>query len=434
MRRLTSLIRIPLLFPLLSVLYAGARFMVISGQPATRFPDSIGFETLNFLGNNDRLWSVPFFYALIDLEQNRLIMQVILGSCAWTFLAWVLSSISRFPRATMTTVFVIGLAPQVVRFDAAILSESLGITFAVASVGATLLMTQSRQFIVRVSWIFLVVLTAFTRTIHLTVLFLIAAYAIGKWLISRRKKTALPALLFAFLSVWGVAQLRGNEPTSTLNFYTVLQQRVIRDDAMYAWFTKQGMPDLPGMRSAVGYNYTWELDPNVASIVQLPPGQQPPALMKAGGVSLAEWVRDNGWPTYARYVQSHPSYVTSLLRRMTPESLSPPTDAFLPLAARSVMWRGIFGPTWLWLLLLAVSLSASVLISRNKKALRAVISLTAASTVVFIGVHLTSAIEPQRHSVTTAVLLRVLVLASIAVLTARPTRSTTRDESDVELL
>ena len=427
MRRLSSLLPTPVFFFLCVSAYTIARFLVVSGKSPILLPDSIGYETLHFWGPNTRLWSVPFLYALIDLNDNRVLAQSIIGCLVWIYFAYVLQAKSRFPRTLMLAVFLIGLTPQVVRFDIAILSESLGISFVVANVAATIQLSRQRNLLTWVVFVSLTTLTAFVRPTHLFVIFVPALFFLTRYITRRRKAPVLPVVLFLVLSVWGVQQLRGNSPTSNLNFYTILQQRIIKSDAEYKWFVDNGMPDIPGVRDSKSYTFDYLLDENVAEIVQLPIGQQPPIIIANGGVSLAEWVRDHGWNTYFDFLREHPTHVAKQVNRLVPPTLSPGNDKFLLLDSRNVIPRVLFGPWWLWLAVFAGCWLWAILIGSHRREAYVLGAMFLTGVVVFLTVILCSAVEIQRHATSVAVLLRLLTLSAVALATS--SRSIQRVES-----
>lgn len=427
MRRVNSLLSTPVFLLICVTAYTAARFLVTFGKTPVILPDSIGYETLRLWGENDRFWSIPLVYSLVDLSTNRVLVQSMIGCLAWIYFAYVVQAQSRFPRFFISVILTIGLTPQVVRFDVALLSESLGISFTVIAVAATLNVARNQNVF---SWLFFVIATtfaAFTRPTHLFIFFVIALIFLVRYVITRRKSPVFPLAIFLVLSIWGINQLKGNSPTSNLNFYTVLQQRIIKNDADYKWFVEQGMPDIPGVRESRSYTFDYLLDKNVAEIVRLPAGQQPPVIIANGGVSLAEWVRDHGWRTYFDFLREHPVHVAKNINRLVPPTLSPGNDAFLPLDARTVMLRELFGPWWLWMGILISSLLWSFLFTRHRREVLLLTLMTKTGVLVFLTVILCSAVEIQRHATSLAVLLRVLALAALAL--ALQKRSTPRDES-----
>lgn len=427
MRRLSSLLSTPIFFFLCVSSYTVARFLVTSGKTPMPFPDSIGYETLRFFGENDRFWSVPLAYSFTDVSQQRVLIQSMAGCLAWIYFAYVVQSRTRYPRILMATIFLVGLTPQVVRYDIALLSESLGMSFTVAAVASAIQLSRHRNNATWMIFVASVTLLGFTRPTHLVVVFVCAAIFLGRYIVHRRKTSAISVVVFLVLSLWGVNLLNGNAPTSNLNFYTILQQRIIKNDAEYKWFVDNGMPDIPGVRESRTYTFDYLLDKNVAEIVQLPEGQQPPIIIANGGVSLAEWVRDHGWSTYASFLIVHPAHVAKAVNRLVPPALNPGNDNFLIIDARTVTPRWLFGPWWMWIGLYGVSLTWAFLFLRQRREVVVLALMGATGIAVFLVVILCSAVEIQRHATSVAVLTRVLALATIGVATAK--RTTTLDES-----
>lgn len=428
MRRFTSLLRIGTFYVLAVCVYSAIRFMSAAGETATRFPDSLGYEHVTFIGTNERFWAVPLFYSVVHTSHQRVLLHAIVGSLAWAYLAWQIGLLARWRKTMIAAVLLIGLTPQVIHFDLAILSESLGISFAVASVAATLHLVHSHSRLATCSWLLFTTLMVFTRPTHLVVLFACAIYCVMAYVFSRKKRRKTSALILSVLSLWGFMQLSGNESQSTLNFYTVLQRRILPDDSSYAWFINNGMPDIIGIRNARGYGTVQQLDPAVREIVQLPPKQTPPMSMVIGGSSLAEWVKSRGWSTYSSYVLAHPSSIRSIFAKRTSQSLSASTEAFLPTQSHSFVPRQIFNPWWAWSMILFSSLLITWFSRARAVVARALTVSTLLASVVFVLSLLMSAIEYERHSVTVAVILRVLALASFAAATGS-TKITEPDES-----
>jgi hypothetical protein len=221
-------------------------------------------------------------------------------------------------------------------------------------------------------------------------------------------------------------QLRANNSTSALNFYTVLQERVITNDSRFEWFTQQGMPVSPEMRDSTGYDFTEQFPSEVAAIIPLPEGQVPPTLMRVGGVPLAEWVQDNGWKTYAHYVLTHPADTFSRLTSLTNATLSPPNDDFLPLENGPMIPRVLFGSWELWSLLTAGALV--VVFLKSRKDFLYLASMCATLIAVYATSLLASGIEHPRHSVTSAVALRLIAIVALVYALPRVRQNRELDE------
>lgn len=412
------------------VAYAVLRALSSFGQPAATFPDTLGYRTLSFSGRADRLWPVPLVYSFAGSAGARVVAQVSVGVIAWAWLAYVIARGSRYPRAMTTAVLLLGLVPQVVRYDLAILSESLSISLAVAAVAATLDMVDRPSAATRTVWVVMLAVCAMVRPVHVPILLACAVACVATALMKHRGQAM--ALVLVVLSLWALQLVRNNRATSELNLYTVLEERIITDDSRYSWFVSHGMPDVPGARNAQGYDFNFQLPPELADYVRLPTGQMPPALIRAGGLPLAQWVRSDGWSTYARYVTTHPSDTWERVSSLTPAVIDPPNDDFLPIDSRTVIPRQL-GRAWVvWSVIGLTALVAGFTRREGEARARAVAAMAGGAVMVHAATLLTSGIEHERHSVTVAVVLRVLVLAAVASMLSGVTRHTGRDTVDAD--
>lgn len=421
MRRLLASVTGPRFLHAAVALHLFVRTIGVWGRPAGRFPDSSSFENLSFLGENLRFWPVPLAYRIADTDGMRVALQVLAGTTAWAWLATVLARGSRFPRAVTAAVLVFGAVPQVSRWDLAILSESLGISLTVAAIAATVSLARRPTLASRLVWTVAMTGCAFVRPTHLLVV--AACLAGAGWILvaSRGTRGVATTVVLLLVGAWGVSLQVGNRSMSTLNMYTVLMERVVTNDARWEWFVARGMPDVAGMREAVGYDFSGQLPDEVARIVDLPPDQAPPSLMRVGGAELAEWVRDHGWSTYARWVVTHPGDTWERVSSLTPAVTDPPNDDFLPLEHRSLLPRLLFRGWWLWGLVLVAGVAAAHARPATRRLARAIAAMGGVTVAVHAAGILASGIEHPRHGATAAVVLRVLaVCAAVTALGSAP--------------
>ena len=432
MRRLVQLMRTPL-YPILAISGAfGIRVFASLGRPIARFPDSLGYESFHLFGSIDRFWPIPFLYSIVQTDTARVALHVVVGTCAWTWCALLLSRSSRYPRAVLAFVLLLGLSPQVVRYDLAILSESLGISFMVFAIASTINLQRQRSTAAVAIWITSISLCALTRPVHLILLLGVVVVPLFSVLIRRARHISLSTVVLGFVLLTGLVQLRANSTTSSLNLYTDLQEQVITSNTRFDWFVKHGMPHVEGMRNAHGYDYAENFPAEISRIISLPKGQQPPALMRVGGVALARWVRDDGWTTYVRYLASHPHDSLSRITSLTNATLSPPNDDFLPLDNGPMIPRVLFGSWELWSIIGIGSLVLVFLRSRKEFAILG--GFFAVISAVYAISMLTSGIEHPRHAVTSAVALRLTALAAAIYAMPRSTPQAAPDESVDERL
>jgi len=426
MHRLSQLMRTPTFTPLAMLLAFAIRVLASIDRPIARFPDTAGYETFRFLGAIDRFWSVPFLYSLVDSDVGRVALQVVIATAAWSWCALILSKMSSYPRIVLATVLLLGLSPQVVRYDLTLLSESFGISFFVLTIAASLNLRKNTNLLSTLIWLFSLSLCVYTRPVHIWVLIVVLVPHLTTFIARRRRTISLTTVILLIISLGAFLQLRANGSTSALNFYTVLQERVITDDSRFEWFTQQGMPVSPGMREATGYDFTEQFPSEVAAIIPLPKGQVPPTLMRVGGTPLAQWVQDNGWKTYAHYILTHPADTFSRLTSLTNATLSPPNDDFLPLENGPMIPRVLFGSWELWSLLTVSALAVVVL--KNKRDFLFLASMCIVLIAVYSTSLLASGIEHPRHSVTSAVALRLIAIVALVYALPRARQNGELDE------
>lgn len=431
MHSIVQRLRTSSFFVSITLLACVVRSLASIGQPVARFPDSVGYESLSLWGTVDRFWPIPLLYWLIQADVGRVILHIAVGITAWTWLAYVVSHMVRWPRTVFALIMFIGLTPHVIRYDIALLSESLGISFAVSAIAATLNVCNRPTTRAHALWILSLALCAMTRPTHLVIVVL-AVFIVGFQFFRFRQKNSLTALVaLIVLCVFSFVQLHGHRSTSILNFYTVLSERIITDDERYEWFVAHGMPDVDGARDAMGYDYAFQLPTAVEDIVQLPVGQNPPTLMRVGGVDLAQWVDNHGWSTYGRYLVSHPTDTLQRLSSLLDETLSPPSTNFLPLDNGPMLPEVFFLDWAVWLLFF----TAGMMLCCLQKSLRRfggyILLIFLLVAIIYAASTLTSGIEHPRHAVTVSVALRVLGVIAIVVPLSTHSSIRARDEDAV---
>ena len=415
----------------ITLLACAVRSLASIGQPIARFPDSAGYEHLSLWGTVDRFWPVPLLYWLVQADVGRIIVHIVVGVAAWTSLGLVVSRIVRWPKSVFTLIMFLGLTPQVIRYDITLLSESLGISFAIGAIAATINVCCAPTTRAYVLWIITLAFCAMTRPTHLVVIAVALFFIAFQFIRFRHKKHFFVLVALLFLCLISLVQLRGHKSTSILNFYTVLSERVITNDQRYGWFVKQGMPNIEGARGAVGYDYAFQLPRPINDIVQLPIGQNPPTLMRVGGIELARWVDKHGWSHYAQYLIVHPSDTMQRLSSLLDETLSPPSTDFLPLENGPMLPEALFLHWSVWLLLCIAGITLCYLQNPLCRIGHVFVAMFLATTVIYAASTLTSGIEHPRHGVTVAVVLRVMGVLALVVPLGAQLSTTTRDEDAV---
>lgn len=275
--------------------YLVLRSLASLGRASTRFADTAGFLSVDYLGRESRLWPVPLLYSIFTNDTMRVALHIVLGTTAWALLAFVIARRSRFPHIISAVILLFGLSPQIIRFDLAILSESIGLSLLVLLVAASVLYLSEPTRLHLYLWVACLGVFSMVRASQIVVLFAITLIAVIRLLQRRNTRQLLFAGSLVFLSLWAGVQLRNNRSMSELNLYTVLQERVIPDDSRFEWFVTEGMPATQEMRGPFLYDERSDLPGELLDYVTLPVAQLPPSLIRLGGLPLAEWLRNDGW-------------------------------------------------------------------------------------------------------------------------------------------
>jgi len=393
------------------------RIVPVWGRPIARFPDTLGYLTLDFSGSSTRLWPVPLLYQVVTSDTARVVVHVALGILVWLWLAVEMRFlVPNLRRAAPVAVLVLGATPQVARWDLTILSESIGLSIAVATFACWTHAVRTRTTAAWVAASCLTVLFGMTRTAHVPIMILVAVIVVVAAFGARLYVTLkVVAPIFAVGCLAGLFMLSNNHAVSTLNLYTVLSERVLGNPEASSWFAANGMPWNDTFNEARAYVYRDDLPPDLLAYLDLPADQSPPELMLVGGMEVAQWARNDGWQTYVRYLATHPyDTVTSAATQLNP--LLDPTDAtLLPLDPRPIIPRSFFGPWAGWLGAACFAIAATIGRFRFDSRLAVpCFALLCAVPWFYINVY-GSGIEHPRHAITMAVISRISCLVAIAV-------------------
>jgi len=393
-------------------IYCAMRIIASLGRSSSRFADTVGFFSVDYLGRESRLWPVPFLYSIVTNDTMRVALHITLGTIAWAFLAFVIARKSRYPHFVTAVILLFGLSPQVTRFDLAILSESIGLSLLVIFIATSVqyLAAPSQRYLY--VWISSLAAFSMVRASQLVVLFIITAVSLITLIQRRTVRQTVFGVTLVILSLWAGIQLRNNRSMSELNLYTVLQERVIPNDSRFTWFVNEGMPATKDIRGPALYDERSDLSGELLDYVKLPVAQLPPSLIRLGGFPLAEWVRNDGWSTYVRYVVTHPGDTWTRLVDLSTPTLNPIDKDLLPLENRTVVPRMFFLP-WQWWAIAGALAALLHLRFGQRYFCRFFISAAAITSLWYAGVVLTSGIEHPRHTISVAVALRVVSLVTI---------------------
>lgn len=424
---------------LAAALFVAVRIAAVAGRPIERFTDSPGYLRLVPSGRDTRLWPVPLIYSVCFNDIGRVVANVALGCAAWLLLAHAIRRTApRMEVVAPAVVLVLGVSPPVTRWDLAILSESIGISIAVATFACWLLVAENPRNTAR--WVGALGATAvfgMTRPSQIFVMVL-AGFAATTAVagVGRRRLVAIVASAFAVMTTLGLVMLSNNQPVSTLNFYTVLSDVVLSDPDHWEWFADHGMPWDETFTTARGYVTQADVSPDLLRYVRHPAGQPVPELLPVGGTRVARWVLEDGWSTYVRWLATHPGETIFRELDRLPSVLNPSDSALLPLSPRRLVPRVVFAD---WTVLAA---GATTLLAvarrrgqRDPDDRRTFVPLVTLGLCVpwcaLIGV--ASGIERPRHAITMAIIFRVALLATAVVAwdrLPRPVRAARLEDDD----
>lgn len=393
-----------------SLAYVTVRLAAVIGTSPVRFNDSAGYMQVRFLHPTMRTWPVPLAYSLLHTDRNRVIAQALFGCAAWILFAFVAGRGTRFPALLRLAILTVGLAPQVIRFDSAILSESFAVSTAVLLLATLIGAARSRSWRVPAACVW--VLFVFIRPENLFV-GVLAGSLLVVFLTLRRRIPSVAMLLVLLAGLGAFQQLRSITTVRNLNMYTVLASRVMTDSSRYAWFVEHGMPNIPGIRYVEGYDYAQLVPAELRSYLGIPVDQDVPSIVIAGGMELARWVRSDAWSTYARRLATHPKETWDYVSSWAGPSLNARSHTFLPTEDRRVMPDWVFGRWQWWAFSSAAGLLSLLVLSRTRELL-ALGAVTGATLVLFPLVTVASGIEQQRHAAVVAVMIRLVALAALA--------------------
>lgn len=394
--------------------FALLRVYRIQGQKATFWVDSIGYMKLDFSGNAARLWPVPLVYEIIESDFKRMLFQVLFATLAWGFAAVVIACFAkRFTVSAAFGVLLLGSTDQVSLWDKNLLSESIGTSLIVMTLAAMLWVLHERNTI-SVSLLAVVgSVTAMTRPPQIP-MFVILILAIGWYAFKDRSwKFGLIAVALLPLASWGLEMVRNNRATSELNFYMMLDERIMHNEARREWFADHGMPVSDEIAAATGFGDAADITADLYEYMPLPEGQPPNAIMIAGGMDFAKWVRHHGWSTYAKFLVTHPNDAIKIATDQNYYALNPgPTD-LLPGDAVMIMPDWLFGG-WQWFVLPGITLAAVLwYFERLDRVLVKMMAATALCVPWFFVVIQAAGMEHPRHAFGVAVTVRLLGFAFI---------------------
>ncbi|WP_426573222.1 hypothetical protein [Aquihabitans sp. McL0605] len=270
------------------------RLLAVAGMRLYLYFDSGEYDRIDFSGNWRRPWATPYLYWLIPgTNRSIVIAQALIGAVCWAVLAlaaaaWFRTAIGRL--AVAAAIGGIGCTTIITNWDAAKLSESLGISLTVLLIAAWLNFVRKpdRATAVLVAlatfpWLF--VRQSLISAAWLIVL-VVGIAALVAWQRGHGAKV-LAGLCLALALETGVASVTytHNQEIVQENLRVIVSNRVATDPGRLAWFKAHGMP-VPSSGA---------MDPQSLQ----------------NDTAFSHWAAHEGRGTYLRYLVTHPWYTAT---------------------------------------------------------------------------------------------------------------------------
>jgi hypothetical protein len=240
---------------LVCVGFALLRAWASLGRPPLRFPDTLGYMQLNFLGQGGvaRLWTVPLVFKALPSDSARTFAQLVIGIASWSALALAVAHSLRHPivaRVGAIVILVLGLCIQVTQWDQILLSESLALSLTSLLVACLLWVRLSATPWRMAALVVVLMLWVFNRQLQATIFVPIAVIAIA-WILLRRRsrRFVIVAAALALLAAWG-GYATANSSTGIIreNAHDLLVLRLFPSPEAEKYFAERGMPQMEALK------------------------------------------------------------------------------------------------------------------------------------------------------------------------------------------
>ena len=300
------------------------RLVAVAGMRLYIYVDSGEYDRIDFSGNWRRPWATPLLSWLIPGTNRGLVVgQALVGAACWAALA--LSAAAWFQLRTSRLVVAavlgaLGCTTVVTNWDAAKLSESLGLSLTVLVIAAWLNLLRRTEVVTAVLVAAATLPWLFVRQSLIPTAWLVVAVAAAGVVVAWRRRGSTGTLgvrilaglclVLALETAVASATYSRNQEIVHENLLVIVANRVATDPGRLDWFTDHGMP-VPA---------SGDLGPDSL--------RSDPA--------FSDWVAHEGRSTYVRYLITHPGYTATAplddiagLRPASAEAEAEPSPAML---------------------------------------------------------------------------------------------------------
>lgn len=362
--------------------------------------------------------TVPLLYKLVTGDQARIWAQLAISIVCWLALAVAVAATIRERRLrapAFGAVLLFALAPEVVLWDAGLLSESVSLSLTAALTAAWLWIVRRPSPWAYGTMLALTAAWALARDPHgyvvlgLALVLAVSIAVSGDGGGSRYLRAAAAVGLVAITAA-SFASANSHWARWARPLQNVLALRISTHPDQLAYFQDAGMPVTPELLAAM------EADREGGVGLGPPPGDDSPERL-SDATPFQRWLLTEGRSTYTRFLLTHPSVVAEAFEHLGETLLDPEVAHYASDAspwsggpASATIYPRRSGVAIAWLVL-AVGLAAFVALRFGARREWLVPALLIAASLPFaIIVYEGGALELDRHGLIPSVFLRLGVL------------------------
>lgn len=271
--------------------YLLAQGIIVAGLPTPRFPDSVEYLNLSFVGKATVLWTVPLLYNIFRTDPTRIAAQVVLAACCWWVLAKAAAQLVKNARVRLglrITLLALGLVGPVASWNSTILSESTAISLTALLIGCWIRHWRCPSWLSMSTVLAVTLFWTCTRNDLVLIGLVITVFMAATTLWQGR--TLLKIVLaggLIVISAYGLLIANGNLHATNVTVAGIIQDRVLENPDWTRWFIAHGMPYSAAIQDTQGGLYG-------TALMAIPP--------------FESWLTQDGAKTYLKFMLEHPQY------------------------------------------------------------------------------------------------------------------------------